>query len=395
MVYIWLAILFGGVLAIFYTKDQEEKEKKRKEEAEKERELQAKMALNGALEKNTWELPINVFCEKYIAKCGRLTEPPSKEVHYQRAKLIVEEILLESKIPSQYHERYTERHAVEKYLAALWEHIQKEIEQEKFRERQALRNKEFAFEKQCMVYAQYTGKEKTIHYYEKLVYENSQKLAECNKGLGLAVSDGARLYELTAEKESSWALHGGIAEGIAGPAAGLAVAADVARRNVAVQQRNAETAQMVGRLTYLRIEGLQKEKAKAEKSLEELIPKLDRAKMLLVEPKDEMELLKSLYIRIDRVDVTPTGAIKFGVTVAPPPTMFVYQDVPAVVDGSFQVLVQENGQTVGTAIFCLPIGGLREAIYMEGICREPGGSKNANLYQYALLPNHLWAVEKM
>ena len=82
-------------------------------------------------------------------------------------------------------------------------------------------------------YANFVGVEKyrTIHNGE---VEEYKKGVDAMRQLGILVEQS-----VVQEKEKDWAIHGGIADGLAGPIAGVAIAIDTMNKNKEIRERNA------------------------------------------------------------------------------------------------------------------------------------------------------------
>ena len=76
------------------------------------------------------------------------------------------------------------------------------------------------------------------------------------------------LYSMSAGREKDWAIHGGIADAIAGPAAGIAIAADIQQKNAQTRAANTQLAQSIGQITANAVLNNAKQERSAEKSAE-------------------------------------------------------------------------------------------------------------------------------
>ena len=89
-----------------------------------------------------------------------------------------------------------------------------------------------------------SGIEKRIAFCNLYKY-NYKSLTEEQQSIAQRLSNPA---QLSLEKKKSWAVAGGIAEGIAGPAAGLGAALHTMQKNAEIDKRNAATAQFNAQL---------------------------------------------------------------------------------------------------------------------------------------------------
>lgn len=380
-------IVTGGIYALLWRlsdKWSEQSKAIREKEAE-----EAKRKQLQELEAGTWVFPGDALREK----CDALgIFNISSEANYQRAKLIAEEILRENNVPKEYFEKYSNRNAISAYFLAIQQSKQAE-EQAHFNEQvQQLLAEEKKYQAECSRYANYVGRDKYIQYCQTQVTHYSNIIWQCEQNEKSVRSGGNMLYETGKGRESSWAVHGGIASGIAGGAAGVAVAADVQRKNAQVRQQNAQLAQSIGQLAAMSLDRIWKEKRKAEEQLEYWKKRLEKAKILLVEMQPEDKLLASLNASIANTESSPTGSMKVTLELDPD-KLYIYGNTRAVVDGSILVSFYIGDRSVGSAICCLPYGGVTSKCEVSCICTD--FSEHAEDYELYCQPYHLWAVEKV
>lgn len=382
-----LSILAGiGVDLLIYR--QQLKKEKEKEEEQQRIEEDAKREQQHQLEAGTWAFPVDSLREKCDANgiCD-----VSSEANYQRAKLITEEILRENNVPNQYFAKYASRSAISAYFATI-QQSQRVEEQANLKERiQQLLTEERKYHEECTRYAKYVGRDKSVQYCQDQVAYYSGVIWQCEQNEKSVKNGGNMLYETGKGRESSWAVHGGIASGIAGGAAGLAVAADVERKNAQIRQQNANLAHSIAQFQVAVLEGIWKEKRKAEEQLEYWKQRLERAKILLVEMQPEDKLLASLNASVANTESSPTGSMKVTLELDPD-KLYIYGDTRAVVDGSILVSFYIGDRSVGSAICCLPYGGVTSHCKVSCICTN--FSEHAEDYELYCQPYHLWALER-
>jgi hypothetical protein len=244
---------------------------------------------------------------------------------------------------------------------------------------------------QYTYYANYTDQDKSIRICQDKIREANEIIYQCEQDETSVRNGGEATYMLGRQKESSWAIHGGIASGIAGGAAGLAVAADVERRNQEKRQQNEQLLKGIAALSVMQLEKIWDRKRRAEQELEYWTAKLEEAKVLLSEKLNQKELLAMLHPGVMKVDITETGAVKLKIELHSTPNLIIFDEIKAVVDGSIKVLLKVEDEVVGSAICVLPYGGMTSYATVNGICCKP--KKQAREYTFDFAPNHLWAVE--
>ena len=69
----------------------------------------------------------------------------------------------------------------------------------------------------------------------------------------------------------------------------------------------------------------------------------------------------------------------------------IYDNVNAVVDGTFKAFLMDGDECVGEVYFALPYNGIATQITLEGLCADCNRFKDA--YDVVFLPINLWAME--
>ena len=94
-----------------------------------------------------------------------------------------------------------------------------------------------------------------------------------------------------------------------------------------------------------------------------------------------------------RVEFSETGAFTVNVSsfVRKPVKMF--ENTNAVIDGTVQADLFQDGKSVGTAILVAPINGFGNAL-LKGICLANDNTiQNDKPYEIKIKPYHLWKIE--
>ena len=193
------------------------------------------------------------------------------------------------------------------------------------------------------------------------------------------------------QKETDWATHGGIASGIAGPAAGLAVASDIQRKNAQIREQNAALTQLAARAAVEASRGFDSQAYEASQKAEEWEARATAAENKLVENLPEHQLLEQLCCKAT-AHQSKTGAITVEVKITATKELKIYETVPAIVDGGLQAQILDGTDYVGTAYLPLPWNGSEFNTTLKGICRNP--VKKAKKYTVKVEPYYLWAMEK-
>ena len=336
----------------------------------------------------TWEMPLDKFeqeCDQH--KISNITN----EANYQRAKLIAESIMDGVGIPKEQQTQYTTKGKLSQYFGEInrKKHAAAQLEMEK--KIAGLRIEEAAAEEEYKRYADCVGREKSICYCNEQIAYSKYIIEQCDAAIHRICGNAADIHIKGTQKEHSWAILGGIANGIAGGAAGLAVAIDVEQQNQAKRQHNAQLTSDVLTLVELQTKDFRARKASAQKSIEWWWKELESARLLLVDDSNSADLLSKLQLNVLKVENSQTGAAKIQIEVNATPDLHIYDNVPAVVDGSITVLLKVGEKVVGTTVASLGYEGAYKRHTIDCICTNI--SEQAENYKIVFEPHHLWLVE--
>ena len=206
------------------------------------------------------------------------------------------------------------------------------------------------------------------------------------------ISQAGRLAAASQQKEHSWAIHGGIANGIAGPAAGVAAAANIQRENQAIRQHNEEITKFYASAALMRTDNYLSRAVDADDEVERWTNEKQKVQSRLTDCSDAQQLLKQLNPSVGNQTVSETGAVRLKIKFDPNRDLLIYGDVPASIDGSIRVCLWVGDKAAGHAICTLPYNGVYFLSSVECVCRKP--MLNSDTYLVTFEPNHLWAVER-
>ena len=194
----------------------------------------------------------------------------------------------------------------------------------------------------------------------------------------------------TRSNEVSWATLGGIAAGIAGPAAGLAVAMDVQARNAEKRAHNeAALSSTKDMLVSMHLQNF-REQTDVEKRIELWKSIAEEAKNKLVEEVSGEKLIKDLNPKVNSIEILSTGNVELLVDVKKK-TIKIFDSVTAVIDGSFKANLLVNGEVVGTAFLTLPYCGSENTVTLKTIFVDI--TKKASKYDVEFEPYNLFGIE--
>ena len=190
------------------------------------------------------------------------------------------------------------------------------------------------------------------------------------------------------QKERDWATWGGIADGIAGFGAGVSTAVDIQMQNMQIRAENEKRRQAALPGYMFMTNSAQGNRRNAD----EIMKEIENFKLKLVSDEPAAELMKKISFSNTDVLVSETGAAMVCTSATLDPKFKIFDDVPAVVDGTIIAKIYDGDQLCGTAQLVLPMYGLGQNIPLNGICIDcckPG--KN---YTAKFTAKNLWAMEK-
>ena len=246
---------------------------------------------------------------------------------------------------------------------------------------ESLREKEREVYADLNRYANYVGKEKKV----AMLTDRMKELRAKAKSL----DDGAEmLIRSTTQKEQSWSVWGGIADGLAGPAAGVATALDIQNQNAQIRARNEANRQAAMPAFMAVTNSASRNRANADAIEKEIA--LLQEKLMTQPPRGEV--LSMLNVIDPTVEVSKTGAFRVTATVEAKQPLYLYGDVPAVADGTILAQVYEDGVKIGSANMVLPVNGVSQKASIAGICLS--GAHPGKKHTVEFTEKNLWLLEK-
>lgn len=299
--------------------------------------------------------------------------------------------------------------AIDEYIASEREKKNKERDAEI----KAIKGKENAKKKDFEKYADKHGRDKPIAFCDEYIflaqqivngYNETQEASKTIRNTYAAL--GASLEPIKSPPKQDWAIAGGIASAIAGPAAGIAIASDIQRKNaqnevdVAKAKEEADRA----RATYNDMgESLAKQVisngAVSREDYRKALRDIDHYKSLkekfeisLVEDSyDPHQLLNTLNPIIQSLSITTSGSVSIKVKITGA-TYTIFEGTKAVIDGSFGALLwNKNGLCCGSAVVVLPINGAYKDIELEALITTPKSTSES--YYVDFTDPNLWLIE--
>lgn len=305
------------------------------------------------------------FVECVLAEADDFSKPKNK----QRAQLLADKYNL--KYPNGIEELYKQGLNGHKVVSQRF--ILNRLEEKRAEER-----KEF---ERLNKYSDLTGKAKRIAML-------SDRAAELRKEAKSQDQYADMLMRSGQQKERDWATWGGIADGIAGFGAGVSTAVDIQMQNMQIRAENEKRRQAALPGYMFMTNSAQGNRRNAD----EIMKEIENFKLKLVAEESSAELMKKISFSNTDVLVSETGAAMVCTSASLDPKFRIFDDIPAVVDGTIIAKIYDGDQLCGTAQMVLPMYGLGQNIPLNGICIDcckPGKS-----YTAKFTAKNLWAMEK-
>lgn len=231
-------------------------------------------------------------------------------------------------------------------------------------------------------FAEFYGKEKK----KAMLTERMQELRKSADATDYMAN---AMMRSTQQRESDWAIWGGIADGLAGAGAGIATALEIRAENAQIRARN-EANRRAMLPAYMMITGNASENRSHANQIEKEIRLLQEK---LISDASADDVMEKLQVTDTTVDVLKTGSLMVTATVEVKEKLFIYNDVPAVADGTLLAhIYDDEDNEVGTAKMVLPVEGVFEKTGVAGMCLGEGKPKKKYYAKFA--PYKLWLMEK-
>ena len=256
----------------------------------------------------------------------------------------------------------------------------------------ALKRKEKEDEKNLLKYANLVGREKSTKYCKDRISECKKKIAQCESDEEKVKRGGEATYNLGKQKEHDWAVHGGIASGIAGGAAGVATAYSIQSKNAEIRENNQNLAKATAQLTVFQLDKIWKVKREAEENLAFWKKELEECKLKLVRMETAESLIEKLQIRVKNYTVTESGAVRLKIGCKCKEKQYINNDLEAAIDGEIKVIIKSSGKALGTCACVFNYEGVSTYEHtIEAICL--GAKANNKELTFEFEPTNLWLIE--
>lgn len=403
-----LVILFGLVPVYFLMKEGKANEEKKKaedakrkmqEEAQRAKE-ERRLAVNQQIIEGKWIFPSEKF---YVLCRNNHINSLNSEFSIGKARQLAEQVIkeTEAEINLAYCSEYLKQENLEGYLKQ-GETLARKAEERKMQEQKKPRaanpndpEKTFIERASKLVYLSGTGKREKM--LENLSADYIFAIARIVEGRQ-ALAQLGMIYANQQRKESSWAIMGGIAEGIAGPGAGIIAASQTIANNRKIQEHNA--AMRKASMDIMSgIPNLVGDTIKLHEERDKIKQAWDAAKtkVVLSKPTAE-EVWQNINVGKATVKKNPSGVLAVSVPVSLKEqfVMDVPDNVCMVVDGVLRGEVWFEDKFVDHIYFPFPLYGIPSnmtaTVTLDGMCGrsvEYDGEYTVKIGDY----HNLWIME--
>ena len=241
-------------------------------------------------------------------------------------------------------------------------------------------------------YANIYERDKLIKYCEDQIKLYQEEITAYRQDAERVKAGGEAIYAGSKRSEHSWALHGGIASGIAGSAAGLATASSIQQKNAEIRQNNRELSQLIASVIVYDLQKIWDLERVAEGKYKFWKEKLEESKLKLVRNLSSDELMKKIDLKVSNYVISETGAVLLSVQCKQKRKLTINTDLPVTVDGTIKVSIMSDGNLLGHAICVIPFGGVgNSSINIDCICTEIDATGKDLTFEFS--PVNLWVVE--
>lgn len=294
-----------------------------------------------------------------------------------------------SLIAKKYNISYTNLEALYKEAGQCYQEKKKaDREREHQKELVELKKREQAQYDVLNEFSSYKGQEKKIAILTKEYNEVARSLQGTKDAISMTLAPPL-------EKEHDWAIMGGLANGLAGPGAGIATAVNAQIENAQIRARNSqllhESADFRGQML---VAGAKRRDALQAKC-SELDALINATKTKLIGKDSPEACLKALHFENTKIAVSKTGTCTVDTKVGLKRSeYYIFGDVKATIDGTIQGEIYDGNEKIGTANLVLPLDGVPDAnmIAIKGICLFCG--QPGKKYTVKFNADNLWAMEQ-
>ena len=254
-----------------------------------------------------------------------------------------------------------------------------EAEESKLNEQ---KTKETASKAALTRYALYHGRNKRIAML-------TDEMQEAKNSAKMMDELGTSILRASIQKESDASILGGIADGIAGPAAGLTTAIDTHQKNARIRAQNEANFRANAPIANASYSA----SGRYESTASLLQSEINATKTKLVSEDSPASCLDKIAFTGTKVSVSETGTCTVTTSAGLKEPMRIFDTVDAVVDGTVIAEIYDGANIIGSATLVLPKYGIgTDPVNLRGMCLFCG--KQGKNYTVKYRTDNLWAMER-
>lgn len=365
-----LLLVYLRIRAIRNKERQALEEKTRQEDEKRE-------AIRQSAQNGTWVFP----AEKFYQQCTEQKLANTfGEYGFKKAKTIAEQLIREAcpEVDISYFQSYLTEEKLQAFLetgkSQAEQTARKELAESKRVRKANADSYEATFMQRSSAVARLTGCQKRVQMLTDLIGDYDKKIQELKDGEE-AMKQLAMIYTSAQKKESDWAILGGAANGIAGPAASAAVIWDTMKKNGEIAKYN-EGMRKASRDVLSGTVSVAGNRIKVEEERDNVKVRLEEAKgKVTLSKPDSNEIWNNIHIsKRYSVKRYNSGVLQVSISIGfwESFALNIPQDVHMVVDGTIRAYVTMDGIDIGTVEFPLPLYGIPcdadAKVTLDGMC---------------------------
>lgn len=247
--------------------------------------------------------------------------------------------------------------------------------------------------KNAIEISEYIGCDKPIFYCRKRINRLLNLISDYEKQIQSNNNVSTALYNAGKMKEKDWAIHGGIANGLGGAAAGVVTALDIQQQNAVARAHNEQLASSTAQFGSLLNQGKYDTISSCQKEIANLSQKIKYHRGRRTKDFPEIDLLEKINPVIVQQENVMYDKMKLCVKInAAKMTIDSFDNKKATIDGSFKALIVDNkNEIIDEIYFNIPYNGAVKEVELIGYSTN-SIDKN-KICKIIFIPINLWVIE--
>lgn len=400
-----IVLIYAMIIGVIEDKKQFAEKQRIQQEEERKKQLEAEEALQKSKieeEKKAEQLKLyasgnwTVPTDKFYEKCKKeKIENLDDDFYIKKASLVIDRLLKSEGVPQKYNYKYNSTENIKKYFSEGKEIVEERLHQEYITPKKIELSDEEKTEQKFLTSLRYEkGTSKREKMLSKII-KNLESEIDALDTAAVAMREIGNAIRLSPAQQSKidWATLGGIASGIAGSMAGLAIAQQAIEQNKRIDEQNAKNREYAHNMWKKFNDDALETSVKSSYLKDELTPykkKMEKLHNIVVMDEiSQKELFQSLEIK------GKVAKNKVLVNIKNNYIPNVPQNVKMVMDGTITAKITCDGILVDRVVIPLPLDGIEcnsgMAECYNYISKKMVGTRK---YIVEFKANNLWVMEK-